>query len=107
MAWRKSSIPTWKARRSAAASARSVFMSARSQTMRPMFRAASVAMMVRSAQAAPGLLPCGALGSFIRATERLFSSQPGVSRQVSDLETDLGLALFDRDGPRIGLTLKP
>jgi DNA-binding transcriptional LysR family regulator len=35
-------------------------------------------------------------GSFVRAAERLMVSQPAVSLQVKELETALGLTLFDR-----------
>ena len=44
------------------------------------------------------------LGTLTRAAERLSSSQPAVSRQVSDLEAELGIRLSDRRGPRIHLT---
>ena len=45
------------------------------------------------------------LGSITRAAERVFSSQPSVSLQVRALEEDLNVALFERSGPRITLTL--
>ncbi len=45
------------------------------------------------------------LGSITRAAERVFSSQPSVSLQVRALEEDLEVALFERNGPRIYLTL--
>lgn len=43
-------------------------------------------------------------GSISRAAERLFISQPSVSLLIKALEQDLGMALFDRHGPRIQLT---
>jgi DNA-binding transcriptional LysR family regulator len=35
-------------------------------------------------------------GSFVKASERLYVSQPAVSRQISTLEADLGVLLFNR-----------
>lgn len=53
----------------------------------------------------PGFSHAARLGTLTRAAERLFSSQPAVSRQVSDLEAGLGgLELFDRRGSWITLT---
>jgi len=43
-------------------------------------------------------------GSFSRAAERLFTTQPAVSKRVRALEDDLGVALFDRLGRGIRLT---
>ncbi len=43
-------------------------------------------------------------GTVTGATERLHVAQPAVSRQLRHLETELGLALFDRIGPRLRLT---
>jgi DNA-binding transcriptional LysR family regulator len=43
-------------------------------------------------------------GSFSRAAELLFLSQPGVSLQVKALEKALGLELFERVGHRLRLT---
>lgn len=43
-------------------------------------------------------------GSISRAAERLFLSQPSVSLLIKGLEEDLGVALFERRGPRIELT---
>jgi len=42
--------------------------------------------------------------SISRAADRLHLSQPTVSQLVKGLETDLGIALFERHGPRIELT---
>ena len=44
------------------------------------------------------------LGSVTKAAERVLSSQPAVSLQIRSLEEHLGVALFDRNGPRIALT---
>lgn len=44
------------------------------------------------------------LKSMSRAAERVFSSQPAVSQQVSDLEKELAVTLFERKGPNIALT---
>lgn len=43
-------------------------------------------------------------GSFRRAAERLFLSQPAVSQQVASLEKEYGVRLFDRKGRSIALT---
>jgi len=42
--------------------------------------------------------------SFSHAAERLFMTQPAVSKRVAALEEDLGIALFDRLGRSIQLT---
>jgi DNA-binding transcriptional LysR family regulator len=43
-------------------------------------------------------------GSFTRAAERLDTAQPALSQLVRDLETTLGLRLFDRTTRRVELT---
>lgn len=43
-------------------------------------------------------------GSFSRAAERLFATQPAISKRVAALEADLGVPLFDRLGRGIRLT---
>lgn len=43
-------------------------------------------------------------GSITRAAERLFLTQPTLSKQLQDLESELGCRLFDRGGRRITLT---
>ena len=42
--------------------------------------------------------------SISRAAERLHLTQPALSRQISVLEDELGVALFDRIKKRIHLT---
>ncbi len=44
------------------------------------------------------------LGSFSRASEQLFMTQPAVSKRIAALEDDLGVTLFDRLGRGIQLT---
>ena len=44
------------------------------------------------------------LGNMSRAAEHAGTSQPAVSVQVRALETELGVALFERRGPHISLT---
>ena len=46
----------------------------------------------------------GRLKNFTRAAEELHLSQPAVSMQIKQLESNLGLALFDQVGKKISLT---
>src|SRR5581483_12302317 len=43
-------------------------------------------------------------GSFTRAAEKLYLSQPAVTHQVRALETELGFPLLERLGRRVRLT---
>jgi DNA-binding transcriptional LysR family regulator len=43
-------------------------------------------------------------GSFSRAAERVYLTQPAVSKRIAALETQLGTRLFDRIGKRVQLT---
>jgi len=43
-------------------------------------------------------------GSFSRAAERVFITQPAVSKRISSLEASLGVPLFDRIGRSVQLT---
>jgi DNA-binding transcriptional LysR family regulator len=43
-------------------------------------------------------------GSFVKASERLYVSQPAISRQIATLEGELGVTLFDRTKRTIRLT---
>ena len=42
--------------------------------------------------------------SVSKAAERLHLTQPAISKQVQSLESQLGIALFDRIGRRLNLT---
>jgi LysR family transcriptional regulator, cyn operon transcriptional activator len=44
------------------------------------------------------------VGGLAKAATRLHLSQPALSRQIQTLESDLGVALFDRIGRRMQLT---
>ena len=41
---------------------------------------------------------------FRKAAERLFISQPGLSRQIKQMEDDLGISLFERHNRKVALT---
>ncbi|NJK62928.1 MAG: LysR family transcriptional regulator [Synechococcaceae cyanobacterium SM2_3_1] len=45
-----------------------------------------------------------AQGSFRRAADSLYLSQPAVSLQVQNLERQLGVTLFDRGGRQLRVT---
>ena len=41
---------------------------------------------------------------FRRAADRLFISQPGLSRQIKQMENELGITLFERTNKKVILT---
>ena len=43
------------------------------------------------------------LGSFSKTAERLFTTQPAISSRISNLETELGVSLFERAGGGVRL----
>ena len=55
-------------------------------------------------QALTAFLAVAESGSFSTAAERLFLTQPAVSKRIAHLEQQLGTRLFDRVGRRIRLT---
>ena len=55
-------------------------------------------------QALTAFLAVAESGSFSTAAERLFLTQPAVSKRIAQLEQQLGTRLFDRVGRRIRLT---
>nr|WP_301289104.1 LysR family transcriptional regulator [Natronocella acetinitrilica] len=46
------------------------------------------------------------LGSFRAAAERVYTTQPSVSSRIANLESELGVRLFDRRGRQVSLTAK-
>lgn len=46
------------------------------------------------------------LGTFQAAAKKLFTTQPGISQRISNLEEGLGVSLFNRDKRRVSLTSK-
>jgi len=55
-------------------------------------------------QALAAFLEVADSASFSKAAERLFLSQPAVSKRIATLEDQLGVSLFDRVGRQISLT---
>ena len=49
-------------------------------------------------------LSVAAEGSFCKATEKIYISQPNLSRNIARLEKELNVQLFDRSGKHIALT---
>src|SRR5699024_12508510 len=43
-------------------------------------------------------------GSMTEASHRLYISQPTISKAIQDIETELGMSLFDRNKKKIDLT---
>ena len=50
------------------------------------------------------LIAIAETGSFSLAAEKLFLTQPAISKRIAQLESELGVKLFDRIGRRITLT---
>ena len=46
------------------------------------------------------------LGSFRKASDQLFTTQPAISARIAGLEESLGVALFERKGGTVSLTAK-
>lgn len=46
------------------------------------------------------------LTSFVRASERLNTTQPNISSRIATLEGLIGTPLFDRNGAKVHLTSK-
>src|SRR5690242_10864068 len=59
--------------------------------------------LVHERRVVAGLAAVAAEGSLSRAAERLFVSQPALTRQIKQLEGQLGVQLFTRS--RAGMTL--
>ena len=55
-------------------------------------------------QALSAFMEVADTASFSKAAERLFLSQPAVSKRIATLEDQLGVSLFDRVGRQISLT---
>lgn len=51
-------------------------------------------------------LAIAATGSFTAAARKLHSTQPAVSMRIRDLESQLGIELFDRDRKKVRLTVQ-
>ena len=49
-------------------------------------------------------LSVAAEGSFCKAAEKIYISQPNLSRNIARLEKELNVQLFDRSGKHIALT---
>ena len=45
-------------------------------------------------------------GSVTKAADKLFASQPTISLQIQALEREMGISLFERNGPQITLTVE-
>ena len=60
--------------------------------------------MVMDIPAIQAFLAVAETGSFSRAAERIFITQPAVSKRISSLEGALGVPLFDRIGRSVQLT---